>query len=220
MNKISKGLCFSVIKNLKFKKHAYTGGGWILRTNKIRSRLNSRKILRNVVSISQEFCWRTFFFGGFWGYLTLFLVPNSTDLGTGVVSSSKTRCCFAHSKIDCRHARVPINHKMSLKLWGQDSGRGGTNQSSARLELGLDAKKALILGSKLGSGSKGLGSSSIQFWKFRLGPTYRGGTESNFLRLRLASLIWNKARARLGLDNWKLGLDSVSKISARSPPYL
>ena len=41
--------------------------------------------------------------------------------------------------------------------------RGGTNQSSARLELGLDAKKALILGSKLGSGSKGLGSSSIQF---------------------------------------------------------
>ena len=117
-----KGLCFSGIKNLKFKKHKYTGGGWILRTNKIRSRLNSRKILRNVVSISQEFCWRTFFFGGFWGYLTLFLVPNSTDLGTGVVSSSKTRCCFAHSKIDCRHARVPINHKMSLKLWGQDSG--------------------------------------------------------------------------------------------------
>ena len=52
-----------------------------------------------------------------------------------------------------------------------DSHRGGTNQSSARLELKLDAQKALILGSKLGSGSKGLGSSSIQFWKFRLGPT-------------------------------------------------
>ena len=42
-------------------------------------------------------------------------------------------------------------------------GRGGANQSSAWLELGFDAKKALILGLKLGSGLKGLGSSSIQF---------------------------------------------------------
>ena len=41
--------------------------------------------------------------------------------------------------------------------------RGGTNQSSAWLELGLDAKKALILDSKFGSGSKGRGLSSIQF---------------------------------------------------------
>ena len=86
----------------------------------------------------------------------------------------------------------------------------GVRRIKARLELWLDAKKALILG------SKGLGSSSIQFWKFRLGPTYRGGTESNFLRLRLVSLIWKKARARLELDNWKLGLDSVLKIYARS----
>ena len=114
----------------------------------------------------------------------------------------------------------PIYNKQEMIMNFESQARGGTNQSSARLELGLDAKKALILGSKLGSGSKGLGSSSIQFWKFRLGPTYRGGTESNFLRLRLTSLIWNKARARLELDNWKLELDSVSKIWARSHPYM
>ena len=52
---------------------------------------------------------------------------------------------------------------MTVMRFANGRGRGGTNQSSARLELGLDAKKALILGSKLGSGSKGLGSSSIQF---------------------------------------------------------
>ena len=56
---------------------------------------------------------------------------------------------------------------------------------------------------------KGLGLSSIQFWKFRLSSTYRGGTESNSYRLGLASLIRNEARVRLGLDNWKLGLNSV-----------
>ena len=67
----------------------------------------------------------------------------------------------------------PIYNKQEMIMNFESQARGGTNQSSARLELGLDAKKALILGSKLGSGSKGLGSSSIQFWKFRLGPTYR-----------------------------------------------
>ena len=65
----------------------------------------------------------------------------------------------------------------------------GVGRIKARLELELDAKKALILGSELDLGSEELGSSSIQFWKFGLGPTYRGSTES-FLRLRLVSLIW------------------------------
>ena len=39
----------------------------------------------------------------------------------------------------------------------------GVGRIKAWLELGLDAKKALVLGSKLSSGSKGLGSSLIQF---------------------------------------------------------
>ena len=62
----------------------------------------------------------------------------------------------------------------------------------APLELGLDAKKAIILGSKLGLGSKGVDLSSIRFRKFRLDQTYRGGTESNFFWLRLLSLIRKK----------------------------
>ena len=43
--------------------------------------------------------------------------------------------------------------------------RGGTNHSSAQLELGFDTKKVSIMGSKLGLSSKVLGSSLIQFSK-------------------------------------------------------
>ena len=39
----------------------------------------------------------------------------------------------------------------------------GVGRIKARLELELDAKKALILGSELDLGSEELGSSSIQF---------------------------------------------------------
>ena len=41
----------------------------------------------------------------------------------------------------------------------------GVGQILAWLKLGLDTKKAVILGLNLSSGLKGLGSSSIQFCK-------------------------------------------------------
>ena len=77
---------------------------------------------------------------------------------------------------------------------GSSSTEVGVRRIKARLKLGLrlDANKALILGSKLGLGSKGVDLSSIRFRKFRLDQTYRGGTESNFFWLRLLSLIRKK----------------------------
>ena len=83
----------------------------------------------------------------------------------------------------------------------------------------LVAKKALKLGSKLSSGSMWFSMSLIQCWKLRLGLAFRGGTKSNFSRLRLVNIIRKNAWAWLRLNNWKLQLDSVFKISARSYPY-
>ena len=81
------------------------------------------------------------------------------------------------------HLRVLWASRLLCCLQWYVVGRGlGVVLIKAWLELRLDAKKALILGLKLGSGLKGLGS--IQFWKFRLGLTYREV-------LSRISLVWD-----------------------------
>ena len=68
-----------------------------------------------------------------------------------------------------------VNHRPKFSKNQKNSNYWKLESSArARLEncearLGLE--KIRVLGSKLGSGSSGLGSISARFWKFRLGPT-------------------------------------------------
>ena len=96
----------------------------------------------------------------------------------------------------------------------------GVVRIKARLgfELVPNAKKASILGSKLKLGLKGLGSSSIQFCKFRLGSTYRGGTESSSGWGSRA--LYEKSTSSVQFWHLKDGLDSVFENWGSVPPLL